>query len=536
MSIGAHRVEPVSRAIDHGQTLAALVADPLWMLASQRRLRELDGEDAGSPVRVAFSIAAMPIDGWSAGPEAAAPYDPRSEVLEALVTGEPAGPQVSVRDRIDAGRRLAASVPADVGDALRSRFALDTSGLSDPLMCTAGARFADGIAVAQALMGPDVDASGLGLAEMQWAASRPALDTFARWCATTFGLGPPTWHAERLERRFELLSAGTPVLRAPAHTREEVDVADLELTAEGVQLADAASPPEGAASILRIPTVIRFPGMPNDRYWEFEDARISLARVDAATHDLARLALVEFSTVYGNDWFTFPAPIRPGTIARVVDLVCVDTFGEKQLIAPAALDGWALYTPSGPGTTRARLVVPATTPGTLSGPVVEEVAFVRDENANLVWGLERIITDAVGDVHDLVGEYAAAVREASTLPADAELVYRLMTDVPEHWIPFLPVQLRDRRSVALVEAVLPRSIDGEEEVVVEPRSSVLQELRHHALHEEEVPRSGVVVRRRWQLGRSADGGRHTWAARSVSTGRGEGASGLEFDIAVEVER
>ncbi|MFD4959591.1 hypothetical protein [Microbacterium sp. NPDC058389] len=535
MSVGAHRVEPVSRAVDPGQTLAALVADPLWMLASQRRLGELDGEDAGSPVRVSFSVAAVPIDGWSAGLDTAERYDPRSQVLEALVTGEPSGPAVSVRDRIDAGRRLAASLPADVVDALRAHFPLDASGVGDPLLRTAGTRFPDGVEVAREAAKRSADAASLGLSAAQWTTSRPALASFARWCTTTFGLGAPTWHAERLERRFELLSGDTPVLRAPAHTREEIDVADLELTAEGVQLADAAVA-EGEASVLRIPTVIRFPGMPNDRYWEFEDARISLARIDAATHDLARLALVEFSTVYGNDWFTFPASIRPGTIARVVDLVSVDTFGQQQLIAPAALDAWALYTPSGPGTTRARLVVPATTPATVTGPVVEDVAFVRDENANLVWGLERVVTDAAGDVHDLVGEYAAAVRDAAALPADAELVYRLMTDVPEHWIPFLPVQLRDRRSVALVEAVLPRSIDGEEEVVVEPRSSVLQELRHHALHEEEVPRAGVVVRRRWQLGRSADGGRHTWTARSVSTGRGEGASGLEFDIAVEVER
>jgi hypothetical protein len=39
------------------------------------------------------------------------------------------------------------------------------------------------------------------------------------------------------------------------------------------------------------------------------------------------------------------------------------------------------------------------------------------------------------------------------------------------------------------------------------------------------------VRRRWFLARSADGGRHAWAARSVTTGRGEGASGLRFDVA-----
>ncbi len=54
------------------------------------------------------------------------------------------------------------------------------------------------------------------------------------------------------------------------------------------------------------------------------------------------------------------------------------------------------------------------------------------------------------------------------------------------------------------------------------------------LHEEEVPSAGVVLRRRWYLARSADGGRHVWAARTVTTGRGEGASGLAFDVTLDV--
>jgi hypothetical protein len=51
------------------------------------------------------------------------------------------------------------------------------------------------------------------------------------------------------------------------------------------------------------------------------------------------------------------------------------------------------------------------------------------------------------------------------------------------------------------------------------------------LPEEEVPAAGVIVRRRWFLARSADGGRHAWAARSAASGRGEGSSGLRFDVA-----
>ena len=352
----------------------------------------------------------------------------------------------------------------------------------------------------------------------------------ARWASTTFGLGPSSWDPKRLERKFGLASGGQVVLTAPEHTRETVDVPDLDLTEAGTALAATGDAP----LVRRVPTPIRFPGMPDDRYWAFEDARLSLARIAASTHDLSRLALVEFSTVYGNDWFVFPTPVRPGTIATVDDLVVVDTFGVRQLIAPADLSSWAMFTPSGPGTDKARLVLPATAPGALSGPVVEEVAFVRDENANLVWGLEKIVTDEVGDTQDLVAAYTAGLGKGSPWPEGAELLYRLMTDVPAHWVPFVPVHDEGSlRAVVLVEAVLPRPDSAGALHTVEPRSSVLRELRGAPVHEEEVPPDGVVVARRWLLARSADGGRHVWAARSVRTGRGPGSSGLEFDVAIE---
>lgn len=527
-----HRVEPVSRQGDPGMALAAVVADPLWMLARQRQYGELAGEDAGSPIRVDFRVVSHPIDGWSADGEAVLPYDPASQVLEAVVAGESAGPAHGLRDRIDAGRRIAAAVSAGVNDALRAAFPLDASATSDLLFQAAPARFCDGLAAALAVTNAagGTEATTLGLSDAQWTAAASELQDIAVWAVTTFGMGPSTWEARRLERRFGLASGGELVLDAPEHTSETVDVPDLDLTEAGAALAATDATP----LTRRIPTPIRFPGMPDDRYWAFEDARLSLARIDAATNDLSRLALVDFSTVYGNDWFVFPTPVTAGTIASVDDLIVVDTFGVQQLIQPADLSNWAMFTPSGPGTDRARLVLPATTASPLTGPVVEEVVFVRDENANLVWGLEKVVTDAVGDTHDLVAEYAAGVGAGSPWTEGAELLYRLMTDVPEHWVPFVPVHDEGSlRDVVLVEAVLPRPNTLGALEIVEPLSSVLKELRGTHVHEEEVPPEGVIVRRRWFLARSADGGRHTWAARSVQTGRGEGSSGLEFDIAIE---
>ena len=70
-----------------------------------------------------------------------------------------------------------------------------------------------------------------------------------------------------------------------------------------------------------------------------------MSRIDATTSDLGRLALVEFSTIYGNDWFTFPIPVTYGSLQAVSELVVRDTFGMHELIAPAADVHWASIGP-----------------------------------------------------------------------------------------------------------------------------------------------------------------------------------------------
>lgn len=52
------------------------------------------------------------------------------------------------------------------------------------------------------------------------------------------------------------------------------------------------------------------------------------------------------------------------------------------------------------------------------------------------------------------------------------------------------------------------------------------------LAEEEVPRDGAVVTRRYQLARTPSGGTVLWIGRRKRTGEGEGWSGLRFDTAL----
>lgn len=49
------------------------------------------------------------------------------------------------------------------------------------------------------------------------------------------------------------------------------------------------------------------------------------------------------------------------------------------------------------------------------------------------------------------------------------------------------------------------------------------------IHEEELLRSGNIVKRSYQQARWHDGTTFTWVGRKKQNGRGEGASGLAFD-------
>ena len=53
------------------------------------------------------------------------------------------------------------------------------------------------------------------------------------------------------------------------------------------------------------------------------------------------------------------------------------------------------------------------------------------------------------------------------------------------------------------------------------------------IEEEEVPRIGASLKRKFQYARSSDGKSWLWIGRSKTAGRGEAASQLRFDVAVK---
>lgn len=338
-------------------------------------------------------------------------------------------------------------------------------------------------------------------------------------------------------------------------------------SAESEPAADEERAPLPETTVkMFVPTPIRFAGTPNVRWWEFENAEVGFGITSAAKTDLIKMLLAEFGLVFSNDWFIVPLAAKIGSLIENKGIVVTDNFGFRTLVEPTArqherlgLAGtwgmWTLTRRGVPGGMDARLFVAPAVAKALETRSLDEVLFLRDEMANLVWGVETVIPDALGGGRD--GRAAAKLlREAITAAApppafedlgpEVLLRYTFMGTVPENWIPFISVTLAGEKTGSVfLQGAMPRfpplnpALAGDGTPVLPhnlalPRGTLLARdpvANPNVVFEEEVLREGVMIRRTTQRTRSADGHTWTWTGRKKTAGRGEGSSGLAFDQA-----
>ncbi len=563
------RLEPLPLSADLEPALQAGVADPLWLLCRQWQFLEFAGEDAGTPIDVRVAGDRAPLSRYlpgPTGPDAAArarDYSADALPLEVAVEQEPVRAR-HPRLAAEAGQHLQRML-SDAGlDALRDAFIaaypLDVAGGDDAGADDAGddwaalvaGRALDGRALMAALA-PLRDASGhltaLPRSPAIPAASRTkALDVLRRWAtwydASVADAGASeSWNPRRLEYAF---AASAPALGLVAD-----EYADGTLDWYSVDAA-AASPVPGATATLQLaptlPSPVEYHGKPADRFWEFEDAAVHFGAIGAGPTDLARLLLVEFALIYGNDWFIVPVRLPVGSLFHVTDLAVRDTFGVVTSVGRSRSAGgapWSLFALAGDPAGRDWFLLPPTLAQTIAGEPIEQVALFRDEMANMTWGVERRVQGVSGDAYDRGTESSrrAAQQQVSGPPVDAQLVYRLATSVPEHWIPFVPVPAdgSDPGTDPVIQlerrALLRTELDGRRRAI-HPKGVLLRSDPDQApeaepplrIEEEEVPREGAIVERAFQFARWFDGRSLLWIGRRKVVGRGEGASGLRFDV------
>lgn len=538
-----HRLEPRVRGQDPAEGLRAAVHDPLWLLGRQWQVGELLGEDAAFPVSVRVETVEQPLTRWRAATGEPVDYDPGAVPLEVMVEREPPVPP-TLRQRLAAWLRLVELLEAahlgDRVDGLATAHPLPASEVPDPAddrlrLFAEGA--GDGLAAAVSLATDDAGLpADLVAAFLAWVRTRTA--TGAGDC----------WITDRLEYRFSVgakTAAGELVLAAPEYLGGRLDWYDLDVDEDPTHALGAPATDTSPATSHLLPTRVTFPGMPAERFWELEDGAVDLGAVSASAEDLGRLVTVEFATVFGNDWWSVPVRARFGSLVGVHSLVVRDTFGENVLVEPAeataaATAPWRMFRltdaalGAGSGPAPALLLLAPVVAGALDGDPIEELLLLRDEMANLAWGVERVVEGADGRPRDRSVEYASRLSAAPPpeLDSPAELVYVLQTMVPDHWIPLVPVLDPTHKEAVVLQRGTLLSHDGTARPITAQGVLLEPHVSPWYFHEEEVPREGLRVRRVPAIARWLDGTPYVWMSRRVNAGRGEGSSGLQFDLAV----
>jgi hypothetical protein len=331
-----------------------------------------------------------------------------------------------------------------------------------------------------------------------------------------------------------------------------------------------------------LPVQADFPGVPSQLLWEFEDAQVQLGQMENNDFSLlANAVVMQYTTMYGNDWMVTPLETETGTILDVEGIIITDTFGERVFIntsaeetdrlaeiaadpkkdpnARAFTDRWSLF-----GTTLANayeinnfasqkgLLFPPTLPRCEESDPIEEVQFLRDEMANMLWGVETVINDgcdgtiAGKNMSDAVLATVDA-QKGEEVPNEEEYDYSFLVQnrVPLHWIPFIPQKIKGEiRDIRFRRGKMPIYYNKNYNAV-RPSTQLLEiketEVKNKKtvnplfINEEEITGYGVKLIQTAQRTRWFNGKSFTWTGFKKVISMYQANSGLMFDELIERE-
>ena len=577
------RLEPQPRDASMERSLQAQVRDPLWLLARQWQVGEFLGDDAGSPIHATIAAEMRTITTYRPGlnPASTVPIDPalpiEVHVERELVTLEMRGSAQQGLYFENLIRQSSVATPEAVIAAFRTSFPIAATSPHPTYAPPDALRFRS-IAAGRVTDGEALYASARAVAAGQTptiplpaAASNPGMaaviSSFLAFRGSLFS-EPTTdnpWQSQNLDYEFALGSPGTDetiTLEAPEFPGGHLDWYSFSLdetVPAGTQApTEAQAPPATQTPPAQVstttfdflPNQVVFRGMPDSRWWNFEDAVTDFGQLDVEHVDLAKLLVMEFALVYGNDWFWVPIPIQVGisgsdptprgTLSRITNLVITDTFGVRTLIRPSEQTQvnaneapWSMFKVSGEDI-RSDFIMMAPTLGvTDDADPLEEVLFLRDDMAAMAWAIEHRLPSELDSATDAYALYQQRLKD-NPLPAPPPIVaggpaitYTLETPPPDNWIPMVPVlspanELYLRRGTMEVPTQ-----DGF--IKLQARGAILEPQHPFFVTDRAVPRSGTQVDRYFRYTRSSDGTIFVWLARRSGQGRGSGWSGLRFD-------
>lgn len=560
-----NRLEPRPRSQNFERSLRAEIRDPLWMLTRQWQMGEFEAEDTGSAIDARLLTRQINVDRISFDNSDGHSY--KDEIpMETFVERE----NIAFAEndfartfglRVKMGQYFlklhSPAMRTKYRTAYLEHFGIEENRESDfrgqidglNLYVSTKARTIDGGKIYNAVKNNSF-LTVAGIESADEVEINDILNLFTVWFSRQYSLpsdeSENPWHPQTLDYQFSIAApyqnGNQEVLEANEYYSGRLDwySFDENIASSGLTTDSNTIATEREEVISFIPTPAEFKGMPNPRFWEIEDRQINFGKINAKTSDHLLLLFAEFGLIYGNDWSVIPYKMNVNTICEVKGLVVTDVFGDRTLIRAAnqgdenAWQRWSMFNISNKdsiGIYNNQFYLPPTITHTLESDPVEQVNFIRDEMANMVWGIEDVIPGADGK--GINGHEAAD--QTGVLPppisgSTANIRYLLGTSVPENWIPFLPVQKQNSvQEIYFQRAAMPKlgvpPVD-----VIKAKGVLLNEVPPpYYINEEEIPYAGTIISRIFQRVRWYDGKTYIWLGRQRKTGRGQGASNLRFD-------
>lgn len=581
-----NRLEPSLRNENQlDDALRFEIADALWMLTRQWQFGEFEAEDAGTASFVQMQGQHAKATSLGSTEKKTVPFNfdllPFEQALEATEFI----PEIS--DRVEMGRHwerlLKKRLPSQKANQVWMAFKMNTrfhfsSGLPDQpdrvhkfqqaqkhsdeqylqlLNAVANGHALDGYALIQELKqgkqasvflpSPDATVDQVG-------------QEFLGWYKRIYGQpadNAATWHPAHLEYQtqinFDVTGGHEYALEKSEYFGDGIDW--FGFTAN---VNHAPTREDSLIDTLHtvIPANVRFRGMPAARLWEMEDSQVDFGSIRASSTELSKMIFAEFGLVYGNDWLVAPISFPLGSICRLTEMVVTDNFGKISQLSELRRDAnWAFFQSQVEVNGSGWLFLSGSSDIFQEDKPVEKVSFLRDEMANLVWGVEDLIASPYGgsrDASKLARMTSQLVNSLSTKQETSEgedsgdgWKYKAGTLMAENRIPFIPVAVEqtqaskfERRKVVLQRAATPRVSDDFEPVRIRPRSRLLgyngksEEQKPDPLFifEEEVPRTGIELGFVWKRTRWFNGQTRVWLSRRKTVGRGEIDANFRFDM------
>ena len=590
---GWNRLEGRPRTKDFDETLRVEMRDALWMVTRQWQMGEFNADDSGSPSMAKVKIRSTRMNKLQLKDHAVEEYD-EALPLEARIEQEAVPITLDLSLQIarywsrlivkafnegalskDYRQDFITAYPVTLPDTAEEQLQIYPHQSVWQWHAAVANRSINGAMLLQAVMnGDDILAD---IAPTPGASDATELNRLKnqllQWWQRQYAQPQDetnAWAPSHLEYQANLSAPqfngdGEIVLTADEYHQGHLDWHSFDVHPDNNALSDE-SPDSSIETVVSdfIPTAIQFGGMPNARWWEFEDRKTYFGDVSADTTDLSRLLLIEFGLIYANDWFLLPFDMPVGTLSQVEGLAVTNVFGERIWVDAVETNqstdwqNWSMYrcNTRGEALPSERFVfIPPVVDRLLQSEPIETINMVRDEMANMVWGIEQRIQLSNGEVLDgyeisterlnyLLAQIPPATSAAEP-ENEAKIRYLLMNTVPENWIPFIPVHMPDsgtgstvNRQIQLQRAAMLRTLPNVEDTPkIWPQGTILGYNLEgtYFIHEEEVPRAGAVLTRTFQRTRWHDGKVCTWLGRRKRVGRGEANSGLAFDQIRPVE-